>query len=149
MSNASKKKQQNAGLRQLEMAQYQAEQAKKKFNSTLGALQYRLKPGTLANHAWGGVREKSGEMADDAIFAVSGLTDGALQAVKERPVAASGIAAGLLIFLARAPLWRAASRIFSKDREDPNVVQADLAEHEKYDITAPTVQKSLNEGVNA
>lgn len=145
----SKKKQQSAGTRQLEIAQYQAEQAKKRFNATLGALQYRLKPGTLANHAWGGVRERSGEMADEAMEAVSGLTDGALQAVKERPVAAGGIAAGILIFLARAPLWRAASRIFSGDREDPNVIHADFEDHEKYDLAAPTVQRSLNEGVNA
>lgn len=145
----SKKKQQSAGIRQLEMAQYQAEQAKKRLNSTLGALQYRLKPGNLASNAWGGVREKSSEVADDAIEAVSGITDGALQAVKDRPVAAGGIAAGILIFLARAPLWRAASRIFSRDHEDPNVVHAHLEDHEKYDLAAPTVQRSLNEGVNA
>jgi hypothetical protein len=143
------KKQQSAGIRQLEMAQYQAEQAKRRLNSTVGALQYRLKPGNLANHAWGGVRDKSSEMADGAIETVSGITDGALQAVKDRPVAAGGIAAGVLLFLARAPLWRAASRLFSRDQEDPNVIHADLDHHEKYDLTAPTAQRSLNEGVSA
>ena len=145
----SKKKQQNPGIKQLELAQYQAEQAKKRLNSTLGALQYRLKPGTLANHAWGEVREKSSEMADDALEAVHGLTDGAVQVVKERPVAISGIAAGIVLFLARRPLWKGASRLFSRGREDEGVVQADLENHEKYDLTAPTVQRSLNEGVNA
>jgi hypothetical protein len=145
----SKNKQSSAGLRQLELAQYQAEQAKRRFNSTLGAVQYRLKPATLANTAWGGVREKGSEMADGAIDAVSGLTDGALQTLKERPVAASGVAAGILIFLARAPLWRAASRLFSRDREEEGVIHADLEHHEKYDLTAPTAQKSLSEGVNA
>ena len=146
---SQKKKKQTAGTRQLELAQYQAEQAKKRFNSTLGALQYRLKPGTLANNAWDEVRDKSSEMADEALHAVNGLADGAMQAVKERPVAASGIAAGVLIFLARAPLWRAASRLFSRDKEDKGVVHADLEHHENYDLTAPTVPKSLNEGVNA
>ncbi len=145
----SKKKQQSAGLRQLEMAQYQAELAKRRFNSTVGALQYRLKPGTIAGQAWGGVREKSSEMADDAIDGLSGITDGALQAVKERPMAASGIAAGILLFLARRPLWKGASRLFSRDREDENVIHADLDHHEKYDLTAPTAPRPISEGVNA
>jgi hypothetical protein len=145
----SKKKQSNATLRQLELAQFQAEQAKKRFNSTVGALQYRLKPGTLAEQAWDGVRDKSSVMADGAIDAVSGATDGALQAVKERPMAASGIAAGILLFLARRPLWRGASRLFSRERELPGVIHADLDHHEKLDLTAPTVQRSQTEGVNA
>jgi hypothetical protein len=144
----SQKKKPAAGTRQLEMAQYQAAQARKRFASTAGALQYRLKPGTLANTAWGGVREKSSEMADDALHAVSGLADGTLNTLKERPMAASGIAAGIFIFLARAPLWRAASKLFSA-REDEGIVHADLATHEKYDLTAPVAPKSMNEGVSA
>jgi len=138
----------SASMRDLELAQYQAEQAKKRFNATLGALQYRLKPATIANQAWGEVREKGGLVADDALHAVNGFADGALQAVKERPVAASGAAAALLVFLARAPLWRAASRMFGKS-EPEGVVHADLPRHEKVELTAPTVQTSLNEGVNA
>jgi hypothetical protein len=145
----SKKKQSSPGLKQLELAQYQAEQAKTRFNSTMGALQHRLKPGTLAGHAWGGVREKSTEMADDALEAVHGLTDGAFQAVKDRPAAAYGIGAGLLLFLARRPLWRGASRLFSRSAEDENVIVADLGSHEKLDLTAPVVERSSNEGVNA
>ncbi len=141
-------KQNNAGTRDLELAQYQAEEAKKRFQATLGALQYRLKPGTLANDVWGGVRDKSSVVADDAMHAVNGFADGALQAVKERPVAASGAAAALLLFLARAPLWRAANRMFGKG-EPEGVVHADLPHHEKVELTAPTVQTSLNEGVNA
>ena len=146
---SQKKKQSTAATRQLELAQYQAAQAKKRLTSTVGALQYRLKPGTLAEHAWGEVRDKSSEMADDAFHAVNGIADGTLHAIKERPVAASGIAAGILLFLARAPLLRAASRLFSSKREDEGVVQADLEVHEKYDLTAPKVQKSLDEGVIA
>ena len=41
---------------QLERAQYEVEIAKRRFSSTLGALKYRLKPGTLAYQAWTGVR---------------------------------------------------------------------------------------------
>jgi ElaB/YqjD/DUF883 family membrane-anchored ribosome-binding protein len=145
----SKKKQQNAAAKQLELAQYQADQAKKRFSSTLGALQYKLKPANIANNAWDGVRDKSSEMADDALHAVNGFADTAAQVVKDRPVAASGVAAGILIFLARAPLLRAASRIFSRGQEDEGVVKADLDTHENYDLAAPTVQRSLSEGVNA
>jgi hypothetical protein len=144
----SDKNQTSASLRELELAQYQAEQAKKRFQATMGALQYRLKPATLANQAWDEVRGKSSVVADDAMHAVNGFADGALQAVKERPVAASGAAAALLVFMARAPLWRAASRMFGKG-EPEGVVHADLPRHEKVELTAPTVQTSLNEGVNA
>lgn len=146
---SQKKKQSTAATRQLELAQYQAEQARKRLTATVGALQYRLKPGTLAEHAWEEVRDKSSEIADDAFHTVNGIADGTFHAIKERPVAASGIAAGILIFLARAPLLRAASRLFSSSREDEGVVHADLEDHEKYDLTAPTVQKALNEGVIA
>jgi ElaB/YqjD/DUF883 family membrane-anchored ribosome-binding protein len=123
----------------LAKAQYEAAQAKKRLASTLGALQYRLKPGTLMNHAWEGVRDKSSEMADDA-----------LAAVKERPRAASGVLATIVFFLARKPLGRAASKLFSRRKdEDDGVITADLDNHEDYDLTAPTVQRSINEGVNA
>jgi hypothetical protein len=142
------KKQTDTGTRDIELAQYQAEQAKKRFQATMGSLQYRLKPGTLANHAWDEVRGKSSVVADDAMTAVNGFADGAMQAVKERPMAASGAAAAVLLFLARAPLWRAASRMFGKG-EPEGVVHANLPDHEKIDLTAPRVQTSLNEGVNA
>jgi hypothetical protein len=122
----------------LARAQYEAEQAKKRLASTMGALQYRLKPGTLMNNAWEGVRDKSSDFADDA-----------LQAVKERPGAASRVVAAILIYIARDPLWRVVSKIFSRD-EDDGIVRANLTEHdENYDLTAPTVERSMNEGVNA
>jgi hypothetical protein len=85
---------------ELERARYEAEQAKKQFASTLGGLQYRLKPATLANHAWEEVRGKSSIMADDAKHAVSGIADEAMTVVKERPGIASGVAAALFVFLA-------------------------------------------------
>lgn len=145
----SKKKQQNAGLRDLERAQYEVEQAKKRFTGTVGTLQYRLKPGTLANHAWAGVRDKGSEAADGARHSVSGYADGAMQAVRERPLAASGVAAAVLVFLARGPLWRAVTGLFRED-EDAGIVKTDLDNHDaNYDLTAPTVERSTNEGVTA
>ena len=125
----------------IEQAQREVERAKQRLASTMGALQYRLKPGNLMSDAWEGVREKSGEVAD-----------GALQAVKDRPAAASGILAALVIFLARDPLWRAACGLLSDDDEEQSAgtIKADLDNHDKdYDLTAPTVKKSRKHGVNA
>jgi hypothetical protein len=123
----------------LARAQYEALQAKKRLASTAGALQYRLKPATIANQAWEGVRDKSSELADDA-----------LQAVKERPGAASGALAAIVVFLARHPLWRAATWIVSRREADDGVIKANLDTHdENYDLTAPTVQRSAFEGVSA
>ena len=125
----------------IEQAQREVERAKQRLASTMGALQYRLKPGNLMSDAWEGMREKSGEVAD-----------GALQAVKDRPAAASGILAALVIFLARDPLWRAACGLLSDDDEEQSAgtIKADLDQHDKdYDLTAPTVKKSRKQGVNA
>ena len=124
----------------LARAQYEAIQAKKRLTSTAGALQYRLKTGTIVNNAWEGVRDKSSVIADDA-----------LQAVKDRPRAASGVLAAIFIFLVRHPLWRAATRLVSRrGDEDEGVIKANLDNHDQnYDLTAPTVEKSAYEGVSA
>lgn len=136
------------GAVQLERAQYEVEQAKKRFGTTMGALQYRLKPATLVSNAWEEVRDKGSDAADGALDAVHGMADGAVQAARSRPMAASGIAAALVLFLARAPLWRVASKIFS--REDEGVVKTDLANKDaNFDLTAPTVAGAINQGVSA
>lgn len=145
----SKKPQTNNATKQIERAQFEVEVAKKRFTSTVGALQYRLKPATLANQAWSEVREKGSVVADDAFHSVNDMADGAVRAVRDRPIAASGVAAALVIFLARAPLWRAARGLFGKP-EDQGVIKANLEDHEgSYDLTAPTVERSQKEGVNA
>ncbi len=123
----------------LARAQYEAIQAKNRIISTAGALQYRLKPATIANQAWEGMRDRSTELADDA-----------LQAVKERPGAASGVVAAIVVFLARHPLWRVATRIVSRRSEDEGVVTTRLdTQDENYDLTAPKVDRSAYEGVSA
>ena len=123
----------------LARVQYEAIQAKKRLASTAAALQYRLKPGTIVNNAWEGVRDKSSVIADDA-----------LQAVKDRPAAASGVVAAIAIFLVRHPLWRAATRLVSRRDEDEGIVKTNLDGHDKnYDLTAPTVERSAYEGVSA
>jgi hypothetical protein len=76
--------------------------AKDRFERTLAAVQHRLSPGNLAEEAWDGVKDKSADMAE-----------GALQAVKSRPKAVSLAIGAFALFLARAPLKRAVTRLVS------------------------------------
>ena len=124
----------------IERAKIEAEQARKQLANTLGAVQYRLRPANLMSDAWDGVRDKSSALADDAV-----------QAVKDRPAAASGVVAAVAIFLAREPILKAVSRFFaSRKADDEGLITADLITvDENYDLTAPTVTRSLNEGVSA
>lgn len=125
----------------IERAKIEAEQARKQLANTMGTMQYRLRPGNLMSDAWDGVRDKSSALADDAV-----------QAVKDRPAAASGVVAAIALFLAREPIYRAVSRLFaSKDTAaDDGLITADLITvDENYDLTAPSVARSLNEGVSA
>ena len=123
----------------IELARRNVEQARGKLGSTLGAVQYRLKPATLADHAWEGVREKSGEMADTAF-----------QAVKDRPVAVSGVVAAAILYLARNPIRRAVAGIFSHDEEEEGVIYADLdREDRNLDLEAPRAPRARQEGVSA
>jgi hypothetical protein len=128
-----------AETRRLEEAAAEVERRKRQLASSMGALQYRLKPATLMNQAWEGVRDKSSEVADNT-----------LQAVKDRPAAVSGIVAGIILFIAREPLWRLVAGFFARDEEwEADTIQADLAHDPDYDLTAPTVTRSRPEGVNA
>lgn len=126
------------GYKTLEQAQADVQRAKKQLASTLGALRYSLSPQTIMSNAWEGVRGKSGDLAEEAI-----------QAVRERPATASGVVAAVLIFLARDPLWSLVSGWFSGDG-DADLVTTRLDEKNgNYDLTAPTVDRTVNEGVDA
>lgn len=125
----------------LRQAQSNVVLSRRRMQSSIGALQYRLKPGTLVNNAWEGVRDRGETLADDA-----------LQAVKERPGTVSGVIAGFVLFLAREPLWRLVTGLVPHRRseEESHIIKADLDGHDKnFDLTAPTAPRSQPEGVNA
>lgn len=135
MSNDKNKK--STGTEDLERAKLEAELAKKRLTSTLSTLQERLRPGNLASEAWSGVRDKGGELADNT-----------LQSVKDRPVAVSGVIAAIVLFLARHPIIAAVSRLFGEDNSD--LVTTKLSKKDdNYDLAAPAVSRSVNEGVIA
>jgi hypothetical protein len=89
-------------------AKSEAEAARARLSATLGELQRRLKPHTLANNAWEDIKDKGGALADDAV-----------EAVKARPVAAGAAVGAVLLFLARSPIKSAAIRLFGGgDQQD-------------------------------
>ncbi len=67
--------------------------ARRRLAATVAELQQRLKPTTLATNAWEGVTDKA-----------AGVADGAVEAVKARPVAASAAVGAFTLFLARQPI---------------------------------------------
>ena len=91
----------------IENAKREAGAARRRLDSTIAALQERLHPKSLATEAWGGVKEKSSDLAEDA-----------LGAVRQRPGTVSLAVGAAVLFLARNPLRRAVGRAFSKSEED-------------------------------
>ena len=122
----------------LVQAKRNAVAARRRLDSTLGALQLRLKPGNLAGEAWDGVKEKGAD-----------LTDGALEAVKKRPAMVSVAVGALALFLARDPIKRAVGKMISGDEdEDGRVVTRIETEDAQFNLKSPIVDQSVNEGVS-
>ena len=125
------------GLLEIQKAKHEAEASRMRLASTSTALKARLKPANIANQAWTGVRDKSGEIAD-----------GAMQAVRHRPLTVSGVVAGVALFLARDSIWASLKGLFSHRDESLLIAEIDN-EDTDYDIAAPIVSRSINEGVTA
>ena len=68
--------------------------------ATAHELQERVKPGTLARDAWEGAKDKGADLAEDAV-----------DAVRARPYAATGVVAAIAMFLAREPLMDLAGKL--------------------------------------
>lgn len=94
----------------IRLARQEAERARRRLASTATELQQRLKPGTLASHAWAGVKDKSGDLAEDAV-----------EAVKARPVIVSAALAAFTLFLARSPIRAAVGRLIDGDGEEKTI----------------------------
>jgi hypothetical protein len=124
---------------ELRLAKQEAELARRRLAATAAELQQRLKPGTLASNAWAGVKDKSTEIADDAV-----------EAVKARPVPVAAALTAFTLFLARAPIKSAVSWIFSgRDEGDEDVVTVRVGKgDENYDLTAPLGVRT-SEGASA
>ena len=74
-------------------ARIEVDRSRARVMATAHALQDRLSPRTLARGAWEGAKEKSADLAENTV-----------DAVRARPLAATGVLAGITMFLAREPL---------------------------------------------
>src|ERR1043165_4390992 len=81
-------------------AKAEAERSRAQLMATAQELQERLSPKTLTREAWEGAKSKGADLVEDAV-----------DAVRARPYAATGVVAAITMFLAREPLMDAASRI--------------------------------------
>ncbi|MFL6765851.1 MAG: DUF3618 domain-containing protein [Sphingomicrobium sp.] len=81
-------------------ARIEVERSRSRVIATAHELQERLSPKTLAKGAWQGAKEKGADLAEDAV-----------DAVKSRPLATTGVIAAITLFLAREPLIDLAGRL--------------------------------------
>lgn len=87
----------------IEDARREVERSRARLMESAHGLQERLSPKVLARGAWDGAKEKGAEMAEDAV-----------DAVRARPLAATGVVAAIVTFLAREPLMGLAGQIADK-----------------------------------
>ena len=81
-------------------ARAEVEIARKRMLDTLGELQQQFAPRALVREAWETAREKGAELAEETV-----------DAVKARPLAATGVVAAIAMFLAREPLMDLAGKL--------------------------------------
>lgn len=86
-------------------ARIEAERRRARLMATAHELQNRLSPGTLARNTWQGAKEKGADLAEDAV-----------DAVRARPLAATGVVAAITMFLAREPLMELAGKLFDSTK---------------------------------
>ena len=127
-------------LEAIEQAKRNAVTARRRLDSTLVAVQQRMRPASLAGEAWDGVKDKSADLAD-----------GALSAVRKRPAAVSVAIGALALFLAREPIKRAVTRFVAGDDDadqDGRVVARIETGDAKFSASAPIVDAPVTEGAS-
>lgn len=81
-------------------ARAEVDRSRARVMATAHELQERLSPRTLARNTWQGAKEKGADLAENTV-----------DAVKARPLAATGVVAAITMFLAREPLKDLAGRL--------------------------------------
>ena len=81
-------------------ARVEVERSRARAMAAAHELQERLSPKVLARGAWQGAKEKGAGLAEDAV-----------DAVRSRPLTATGVVAAIAMFLAREPLIDLAGKI--------------------------------------
>lgn len=81
------------GQLRIAAAETEVERAREQMVATIRELAQMLAPRTIARNVWEGAKVKGADLAEDAV-----------DAVKRRPVAATGLIAAVTMFLAREPI---------------------------------------------
>jgi hypothetical protein len=81
-------------------ARAEVDRSRARAMATAYELQERLSPKVLAKDAWQGAKEKGADLAEDAV-----------DAVRARPLATTGVVAAIAMFLAREPLIDLAGKL--------------------------------------
>jgi hypothetical protein len=104
-------------------ARDEVERRRARLMSTAQVLQERLSPKTLARGAWQGAKDKGADLAEKSV-----------DAVRARPLAATGVVAAITMFLAREPLMDLAHKMMDgvshKRRSSPRRKTKDTAQTE-------------------
>ena len=85
---------------QVAAARVEVDQSRARLMTTAHELQERLSPKTLARNTWQGAKEKGADLAENTV-----------DAVRARPLAATGVIAAITMFLAREPLMEFGNRL--------------------------------------
>ncbi|QNM83572.1 hypothetical protein H8M03_04390 [Sphingomonas sabuli] len=95
-------------------ARQRADTAQHRMVGLLQELQQRVAPKTLARDAWDNAKSRGADLAEEAV-----------DAVRARPLAATGAAAALGLFLAREPLMDLASKLWNRGKDKDNTPDTD------------------------
>ncbi|HYX45453.1 MAG TPA: DUF3618 domain-containing protein [Sphingomicrobium sp.] len=84
----------------IKAAEFRVDRARSKMIGTLQELSQQLQPHRLMEEAWEKAKDKGADLAENAV-----------DAVRARPVAATGVVAAITMFLAREPLMDLAGKL--------------------------------------
>lgn len=83
-------------------AKAEVERSRARLLAAAQELQDRLSPRTLSREAWEGAKNKGADLVEDAV-----------DAVRARPMATTGVIAAITLFLAREPLMELAGKLMN------------------------------------
>ena len=87
-------------------AERAVDQARERFVDTVQSLAEQLEPRRLARELWEDAKVKGADLAEEAV-----------DAVKARPLAATGVTAVVALFLAREPIADLVGKLWSADKK--------------------------------
>jgi len=118
--------------RDLSAAEDEVERAKDRMLGTVRDISRQLQPHHLVAELWEDAKIKGADLAEEAV-----------DAVKARPLAATGIVAAIAMFLAREPLMGMAGKLVGgkKDKKGKKAVPAKAAKATTKAAPKPRTQK--------